>query len=270
METVKTGKPRGILNQEMSRKKFQLTLHPPSPDLSFFVEHHWIVTWDLRGQVPYLSENLPHPSVHLVFEKDRTRIYGVVTGKFTYHLEGKGQVLGIKFRPGAFYPFVQTPISHFTDSWLSLEQALGIDSRVLETDILSQTEQTEMVRVAETFLRRYLPARDELVETINQVIDCIINNRGITRVDEVAGRLHLNKRTLQRLFHRYVGVSPKWVINRYRLQDAVEQLAGGAGVDWAALASELGYFDQAHFIKAFKAIVGMPPAEYARRAGSGL
>ena len=62
---------------------------------------------------------------------------------------------------------------------------------------------------------------------------------------------------------RYVGVSPKWVIKRNRLQDAAEQLAGGA-VSCAQMALELGYFDQAHFIKDFKSIVGKSPAEYAR------
>ncbi len=87
-------------------------------------------------------------------------------------------------------------------------------------------------------------------------------------MDDVVSRLHLSKRTLQRLFNQYVGVSPKWVIKRYRLHEATELLDNGGVVDWPKLALELGYFDQAHFIKDFKSIVGKTPVEYTRQVGS--
>lgn len=125
-----------------------------------------------------------------------------------------------------------------------------------------------MVEVAEAFLRERLPEWDENIVTVNRVVDLIAADREITRVADVAGRLHLNKRTLQRLFYRYVGVGPKWVIRRYRLHEAAHRLADGEAVDWPEMALDLGYFDQAHFIKDFKAIVGMPPAEYARKVVS--
>ena len=63
-------------------------------------------------------------------------------------------------------------------------------------------------------------------------------------------------------------MSPKWVIRRYRLHEALERVNAGHRVDWAALAAELGYFDQAHFIRDFKALVGRTPAEYGREAGA--
>jgi methylphosphotriester-DNA--protein-cysteine methyltransferase len=70
--------------------------------------------------------------------------------------------------------------------------------------------------------------------------------------------------TLQRIFSQYVGVSPKWVIMRYRQQEAAEHMATGEITSWPKLALELGDFDQAHFIKDFKLIVGQTSAEYAR------
>ncbi len=70
------------------------------------------------------------------------------------------------------------------------------------------------------------------------------------------------------MFNRYVGVSPKWVIRRYRLHEAADRLANGEAVDWPNIALDLGYFDQAHFVKDFKAIVGTPPAKYVRSIGS--
>ena len=85
-------------------------------------------------------------------------------------------------------------------------------------------------------------------------------------MQDLVDRYGLNKRMLQRLFARYVGVSPKWVIQRYRLNEAAEQLANGESINQAELALNLGYSDQAHFIRDFKSIVGVSPAAYARAA----
>lgn len=69
--------------------------------------------------------------------------------------------------------------------------------------------------------------------------------------------------SLQRRFRDYVGVGPKWVLQRYRLHDAAERMASGQVADWARVALDLGYFDQAHFVNDFRAAIGKPPAEYA-------
>src|SRR3990172_127132 len=124
MITSNAGKPRGLLYSQKGNQHFLLSRHLPSEDLRFFVEHFWSVQWDVPD--PQTRENLPHPSVHLVVEKGNSRILGVVTGKFTRVLEGKGWVFGIKFRPGAFYPFAKFPLSRMTDKLLMLEEIFGL------------------------------------------------------------------------------------------------------------------------------------------------
>ena len=263
------GKPRGVLNLKAGEKKFSLSRHLPSPDLAFFIERYWIVAWDLRGQEPYTQETLPFPCVNLVFERDQSRVYGVETGKFARLLEDQGRVFGIKFRPGAFYPFVKWSVSRITNGSIAFQDAFGIDGTALEEAILSQGDEREMVALAEDFLRGVLPEQDKNVSLINEVVDYIIAHQEITRVDDVVHQLNLNKRTIQRLFRQYVGVSPKWVIKRYRLHEVAERLANGEDVDWPGMIVELGYSDQAHFIKDFKTIVGKTPVEYARYVSSG-
>ena len=72
-------------------------------------------------------------------------------------------------------------------------------------------------------------------------------------------------RGLQRLFAEYVGIGPKWVIRRYRLHEVTARMAAGRAIDWAALAADLGYADQGHFIRDFKTMFGEPPTWYAQR-----
>jgi AraC-like DNA-binding protein len=91
------------------------------------------------------------------------------------------------------------------------------------------------------------------------------DDASIRKVEDILHRTGTTKRSLQRLFEQYVGASPKWVIQRYRLHEAAERLKAGS-VSGSRLALELGYADQAHFIRDFKAIVGISPGAYARRA----
>jgi len=228
------------------------------------VEHYWSVYWDLRDQEPFLQETLPHPSVHLIFEEGRSRVVGVMQGKFSAFLEGKGQVFGVKFKPGAFYPYLKSPISSLTDGVFSLMEIFGEDGKGLEEKILSLDDELKKIELAENFLRERMPERDENLVVIGEVVDLIIGDPEITKVDDILLQLKLNKRTLQRLFRQYVGISPKWMIKRYRLHEAAEQLAAGSVTDWPKLALDCGYFDQAHFIRDFKSIVGRSPAEYAK------
>jgi AraC-like DNA-binding protein len=79
---------------------------------------------------------------------------------------------------------------------------------------------------------------------------------------------NLDNGRINKLFNEYVGVGPKWVVKRYRLQEAADQLAGGEDADLPQLALDLGYFDQPHFIKDFKSIVGKTPTEYSRKAAT--
>lgn len=220
----------------------------------------------MRETGPLVQENLPFPSVHIVFEKGNTKIFGVVSGKFSKALEGKNRVFGIKFRPGAFYPFYRKPISGFTDKTLTLEEVFGIPSLPLEEEVFSMDSEEELVRFAEKFLYERLPEEDKIVETINRIIEEISNKREIVKVEDIVEFYGLNKRTLQRMFQQYVGVGPKWVINRYRMFEILDRVS--ERTDWADLALELGYFDQSHFIKDFKRMVGLSPEEYSKKKRS--
>ena len=261
------GEPRGVLSPRPGGRRFRHARYPPSGDLAFFVEHYWAVGWDLRGEGPRLAETLPHPCVHLVVEEGRSGVVGVMRGRFSRTLAGKGRVFGVKFRPGAFRPFWEAPVSGLTDRRIGLREAFGADGDHLEDAILPLGDDGARVGVVEAFLRRRRPERDSNVATAARIAGLIADDRTVTRVGDAAARSGLSKRTLQRLFCRYVGVGPKWVIRRYRLHEAAERLADGEDApNLAELALELGYFDQAHFAKDFEGVVGVAPARYARRA----
>lgn len=234
------------------------------PDLAPFVARYWFAAWELAGQPPYRQLIVPYPNVHLSFVNDTAaEVHGVSRRHGVKVLEGAGRVFGVAFRPGCFRPFLRSSVSAITDRSIPACDVFGPD--VPERAMAEAADEVEMVAVVECFLRANLPPYDPTAESVAAIVARIAAVPDITRVDALADHLGTSVRQLQRLFAEYVGVGPKWVIRRYRLHEVNRRLEVGSAVDWARLAAELGYADQAHFTRDFTAIVGEPPTRYAER-----
>ncbi|MBS2027820.1 MAG: AraC family transcriptional regulator [Deltaproteobacteria bacterium] len=265
MATRTTWKSRGVLNGTALRRDSPPGRYLPEPPLDGFVEHFWTVAWNLDA--PIVRETLPHPSVHLIVEAGRSGLTGPFTRRFTRRLEGRGRVLGIKFLPGGFRPFWKRSISSLANRVLPLGEAFGRAGETFETDILAcGDDEPALLARAEQFLLARLPPPDAQAQLARSLVARIRADPTLLRTETLADQAGLSVRALQRLFSGYVGVSPKWVIQRYRLHEAMERLESGAARDLPALAQELGYFDQAHFSRAFKALLGRSPGSYARES----
>jgi AraC-like DNA-binding protein len=262
----KAGPLRGVLdNHTADRSRSTHARYHPSPELALWVEHYWSVAWDYRGVEAERVEILPHPSVHMTFDTRGSRIMGIVRGRFTRHLRGRGGVFGVKFTPAGFHPFLLAPVATLADTRIALRRVFGDAGVALAHAMRVATTDPARVAVVDTFLLERRPPPDPDVERLTGLVYEVAADRSIVRVDDLARRCGTKRRTLERLFAKYVGVSPKWVIQRYRLHEAAEQLAAGT-TSHADLAAALGYADQAHFIHDFRGMVGCSPAAYAKTA----
>jgi AraC-like DNA-binding protein len=262
-QTRQTASERGIL--DLHEHAFQLDRVPVAPRLSGFAERHWRVRWDLPPGRREVVQLLPHPCVNLFFDGRAVTVAGVGRELFTYPHEGRGQVFGVKFRPGGFYPFLGRPVSAITDSYLPLAALWGeADAARLARDLTAAGGDLDaLIEAAEGHLARHWPEPDPEVDTVGHIVEALLRDRTIVRVEDVTERFGLSMRTLQRLFQRYVGVTPKWVLKRYRLHEAAARLAEHPEGRWADVAADLGYFDQSHFIRDFTRAVGLTPTAYA-------
>jgi AraC-like DNA-binding protein len=264
----------GILRPEVNDAMVRRGRLAAHHGLSAWVEHYWTVAWELDGP-GFVAEVVSHPSVHVTVESgDRPRfghrmpaglVHGVITRRFSQAIEGGGRVFGVKFRPGGFGAFTGADVGAWTDRVLPLSAALGGRSDALVHDVLATEADTQRAAVMDAYLLGRVPDRDERYDEVLAVVRDIQDDPSLTTVELAARRYAMSQRTLQRLFRRYVGVGPKWVLQRARLLDAVDRIDTGRGTDLASLAHELGWFDQAHFTRDFTALVGQSPAAYAAR-----
>jgi AraC-like DNA-binding protein len=264
-----TDRPKGVLDPAAASRKFRLARYLPEAGLAPFLDHYWIVEWDLCGQAPHTQRILPYPNVNVVFDACGTGVFGVMTGASEHVLSGSGKVLGLRFRAGAFRAFLGRPVHAITDQVLPLSGVFPWDDAEAERAVLGAPDDVAMVATANALLAMRLPDADPQVERIARILAMVESAPGLTQVEDLAAGAGIGVRALQQLFSDYVGVSPKWVIRRYRLHEAADRLASGEDVDLSTLALGLGYFDQAHFTSDFHKLVGQPPAQYRRSARAG-
>ena len=226
--------------------------HAPSPALAPWVEHYWEARWDYAE--PYRQKIVPYPNVHLSFGGGRAAVSGVCSGYQVKVLEGRDYVFGVAFRPGCFRPFLGASVSTITDCVLPATEVFGPDLPA-----------TLDVPAVNAFLLKRLPHDDPRARQAVAAVELIARGKAVTRVEGLAGELGLSVRGLQRLFAEHVGIGPKWVIRRYRLHEVTARMEAGGAIDWAALAADLGYADQGHFIRDFKSMFGEPPTWYEQR-----
>lgn len=303
---------QGIVDAPGLFARVRFRRRAPAPPLRPYLEHYWLIDWDLDR--PYVSQVVPHPSVNVVFQRfgygpggsSFAEVAGIGLELFSQRLEGQGRVCGVQFRPGGFRPFApRWPVSEWTGRRVPLGEVMRATDADIETvlgpgEAGESRESGEDARVAalDTYLLGIGPRPDPQADQAMALADRIRTDRTIRRVAQLATAEGVSTRSLQRLFAAYVGVGPKWVILRYRIHEALERAESDAGagagsgsgsgsgtstgpgsgtdtgtgtgssasaVDWAELASELGYSDQAHLVRDFTATVGVPPTAYARQ-----
>jgi AraC-like DNA-binding protein len=256
--------PPGVLRGE-ARGHFELQHRSAGPGVRDIVDGYWIVEWAVPPGEERTQDVVTRPCVHLSVEADRARVTGVVTRCFRRVLVGEGRVVGVRFRPAGFSALCAEPLTALTDQALPATTVLGEHVAADLAEVGAAGEVDDAVALIERFVARHRGPLPDGAELVDEAVDHVGAHTDVTRVDQVASHLGVSARTLQRRFERHLGVGPKWVIQRRRIHDALDEIEHGRELDWSALAVRLGFADQAHFVNAFTDLVGQPPSHYERK-----
>jgi AraC-like DNA-binding protein len=242
-----------------------------SPDLTDLARRFWIPVWDVPEGGDSVQRVLQYPVCLVVVSDTYTRFYGVVSGLSHTTLTGRGWAVGLMLQPAAGHLLTREPVRRMTDRHVDLSTVRTIDGpgltrrvrSLMRPDPRSPAAQADAREVVEDALRPLLPVDDEGL-LVNSIVEDVETSPELLRVDDLCARFDINERTLQRLLHKWIGLGPKWLIRRRRLQEAADRLRD-SDAELAGIAMELGYADQAHFTRDFRMATGMTPGEFAAR-----
>lgn len=265
---------RAVLLPQLVGERLRLSRHPASESLAPWIDYHWIVEWDLAPGDTHVQHVMPFPNANLAFEHGASALHGPPRGLFTRVLAGRGKVHGVRFKCGGLRPWIDRPMSDLRDTVVSPLPCLPRDADLvqIEHDVLSDADHAQAVGLVQRLLMTRRPPVDPMVARLDDAIAAVQNDSDITRTAALQDLLGLGERALQRCALNYLGVTPKWIIQRARVHDALQSLAVDAETPLADLACRLGFFDQAHFARCFRQHTGRSPLEYrqAMRAATAV
>lgn len=270
--TTDAGPERGVVHRDATRSVFDLGRTAVPPRLEPFVETMWWVRWDL-GDESFESAVIPYPCVNLTLEWGDSGarhghaipsvlVHGVVTSLFTIGLTGSGGVVGARFRPGGFAALFGVDVSTVTDRVVRAEEMVPTTLAHDLLELLEVADPENRAHACAELLARIAPEPSDRLVRMGELVDQMRDDETLVRVDQLPEQCGWSTRTIQRVFLHDLGAGPKWVLARFRLQEAALALEADPDVDLAALAVELGWFDQAHFTNEFRRIMGVTPGEY--------
>lgn len=233
---------------------------PTTPGLARWVECVWsIETADpLRGYAVR-----PDGCLDILYSSAGLEVVGAMTAEKRYDLAAGVQTVGLRFRPGMAAPFLRVAAAELTDRVIPLEELWGKTARELKPRLDDAPSSAERLAILGATVRPPAPAPN----AVQQAIEAVTRSYGDIDLDWVARQARMSERQFRRRCLEESGLAPKQLCRVLRFRRACE--LGARGLPWGLIATEAGYFDQAHLIRDFREFTGASPMSVFSNTADG-
>ena len=253
------------------------TSHIPQFPLSQFVD----CLWHVSGQTHYIREKvLPtgtmnliinFGSPHKVFDNTDNEKYNLcqnswMTGLQTEYLvmeaTAETNVIGVRFKPGGAYPFFDFPILELSDQIVDMDLIWGSFANEIRERLFEIDELAGKFKLFEKLLLTKLSSNLYGLDTVRFAVGEITQEDGLSTIRELSHKVGMSQKHLIHQFHKMVGVSPKLLARIFKFNHVLNRIDPAKPINWASIAYDCNYYDQAHFNKDFMAFTGLTPTTY--------
>jgi AraC-like DNA-binding protein len=260
--------------------------YKPKPPLSKFVDNFWLYKghehdYEIQSILPTgtleLAINLRQNELRF-YDAERPENLSRFSGAIISGAHGRGLVpdtveafvVGVHFKPGGAFPFLGLPAGELADIHVDLETLWGPAAGRLRERLCEARTSAEQFQLLQEALLSRLCDGVEKHYAVSGALEMFAQNQTGPRVREAAKYLGLSQRRLIEVFKAEVGLTPKLFSRIQRFQQTRTVIQHNPAPNWAAVALDLGYFDQSHLIREFHEFSGLSPTDYLNRHRSTL
>jgi AraC-like DNA-binding protein len=249
----------------------------PSADLAGYIQVIWAMESESEEEIYPRSQIMPDGIVEVIFhygdpfysvrgeEKTlQSRCFAVSMMKNFIELESNGKTgfIAARFLPWGAYHFFKEPVQHFIDGEMDAEKLWPGKVKAVLAELKKTGPLDYKIAVVEKFFRARLEEHKQADSNLDNAIKLIREQKGNLSIEEVCERTGYNTKQLERKFLLLVGTTPKTFSRVCRFLNICNHLEEYQNTSLAKLSYDCGYYDQAHFIKEFKAFSGFTPSEF--------
>ncbi|WP_322414602.1 helix-turn-helix domain-containing protein [Mesorhizobium huakuii] len=189
---------------------------------------------------------------------------GLFAGPVMIESFGAACCVQVNFTPLGARRFFRLPMSELTDSMVVLEDVLGSEGMALREQLGNAPDWASRFDLAEAFVTARLEHAADTPLEIAWAYERIIASGGRTRISSIAEKLGWSRKHLAGSFSNTIGIGPKTLSRIVRFNRALG-LSRQQTADWAGIAADCGYADQAHLVREFRDLAGETPAALSVR-----
>jgi AraC-like DNA-binding protein len=252
-------------------------LFTPVTELQPFIKCFWTLEDD-GSSAPELQRVLPDGCMEMIFHygdlyrqyfedgssiiQPKSFVFGQISSYIEIAPTGVTGIIAARFLPEGLVPFIETPVSGLENKAIDLYDLFGDEGKGLEEKVISAADNPSRIKMIEEFLLNRLATPHTIDNITKACVEAIFQSQGQIGVVELADKMNINRRNMERRFTSAVGLSPKQLSRVARLQITLKMLDQKQYSSLTSLAYENGYYDQAHFIKDFKEFTGLSPKSF--------
>ncbi|RWM11059.1 MAG: helix-turn-helix transcriptional regulator [Mesorhizobium sp.] len=190
---------------------------------------------------------------------------GLYAGPVIIESSGAACCVQVNFTPPGARQFFGLPMSELRDRMIGLDDALGSEGIALRERLGETRDWETRFAIAEAFVISRLAEANELSTQVAWAYRTVIASGGRTRISALAGEIGWSRKHLAAKFSDAIGIGPKTLSRIVRFNRALS-LSKGQEDDWAGIAADCGYADQAHLVREFRQLAGETPTALAALA----
>jgi len=259
--------------------------YKPNPPLSKFVDNFWLYEGYLAKH--RTERILPTGTLELVINlrQNDLRFFDTAgsencsrfSGAIVSGASGRGLtpveetfIVGVHFKPGGAFPFLGLPAGDLADTHVDLETLWGSSAGQLRERLCEARTSAERFQLLQEALLARLGHGVEQHYAVSAALELFWKNQVGPTVSEAAKYVGLSERRFIQVFKAEVGMTPKLFSRIQRFQQILTFIQQNPSPNWAAVALDLGYFDQSHMIHDFQTFSGLSPTEFLRQRSERL
>ncbi len=251
-------------------------VYTPCHELQPFIKCFWSLE-DEKKEGPLKQRVLPDGCMEMIFHygdlyrqyfedgsaiiQPRSFVFGQITKYIEIAPTGTSGIISARFLPEGISPFISMPVTSLENKAVPIAEIFA-DGTALEERIVHANNNDERIQLLESFLLSKLIEPTTIDAITRSCVEAIFQSQGQIGVVELAGKMNINRRKMERKFTTVIGMSPKQLARVARLQSALKMLEEKKFTSLTSLAYENGYYDQAHFIKEFRDFTGVSPKSF--------
>lgn len=258
---------------------------PDHPLLHPYIRSIWYIKQHASEAVGMNPRMIPDGDYHMVInlgahheyidktgrriQPKRSHMNALQTEHVTIERSGHVEMMGVVFRAYGYYPFVRMPVSEVVGDVRNMEDVMHERFDLLEERLASAPDVQSKCRLMEQWLRSRMcmsdshPCQGKSENAIAFAGRMIARSNGMMRIKELADKSNLSERSLERNFKTVYGITPKQYADLSRIHHVLKHMrSNGTSLKLLDYALAGEYYDQAHFIRMFKNVVGVTPRSY--------